>query len=88
VQGLSSQYAFNFFMAIPHAPLMGLLELFRYGYSYVEPLVQRPPRSATPLCVANHNGLDATLRIGSRRFSRRLRNLRDLLDFYGQNATV
>src|SRR5712691_9328614 len=50
----------NFFIGFRHAPLMEDLELYRYGYSYVEPPVQQAAAFRDGSCVVIHKDLDAT----------------------------
>ena len=45
-------------MGFRHAPLMRDLELYRFGYSYVEPLVQQGAAFRDGTCVVIHKDLD------------------------------
>src|ERR1700730_11651501 len=73
----------NFFMGFRHAPLMHDLELYRFGYAYIEPPVQQGAAFRDGTCVVIHKDLDATCR-SLARFSRRdAETLRDLHELYG-----
>src|SRR6478736_7927902 len=50
----------NFFMGFRHAPLMRDLELYRFGYSYVEPAVQQGAAFRDGTCVVIHKDIEAT----------------------------
>ncbi len=50
----------NFFMGLRHAPLIKDLELYRYGFSYVEPPVQQAGTFRDGSCVVIHQDLDKT----------------------------
>ncbi len=60
----------NFFMGFRHAPLMRDLELYRFGYAYVEPPVQQGAAFRDGTCVVIHKDLDATC-ASLARFSKR-----------------
>ena len=60
----------NFFMGIRHSPLMRDLELWRFGFSYVEPLVQQGAAFRDGTCVVIHRDLDKTC-ASLARFSKR-----------------
>src|SRR6266571_4615923 len=60
----------NFFMGIRHSPLMRDLELHRYGFSYIEPLVQQGAAFRDGTCVVIHKDLDKTC-ASLARFSKR-----------------
>jgi phytoene dehydrogenase-like protein len=74
----------NFFMGFRHAPLMRDLELFRYGYSYVEPLIQQAAAFRDGSCVVIHKDIDATCASLARFSKRDAETFRDLHRFYGQ----
>src|SRR5262252_1693168 len=74
----------NFFMGFRHAPLMRDLELYRFGYSYVEPPVQQAAAFRDGTCVVIHKDLDATC-ASLARFSRRdAERFRELHHFFGK----
>jgi len=74
----------NFFMGFRHAPLMHDLELYRFGYAYIEPPVQQAAAFRDGTCVVIHKDLDATCR-SLARFSRRdAETFRDLHELYGK----
>ena len=60
----------NFFMGFRHSPLIRDLELYRFGFSYIEPPVQQAAAFRDGTCVVIHKELDKTC--GSlARFSKR-----------------
>src|SRR5262245_26576643 len=72
----------NFFIGFRHAPLMRDLELYRYGFAYVEPPVQQAAAFRDGSCVVIHKDLDATC-LSLARFSKRdAESFRDLHHFY------
>ena len=74
----------NFFMGFRHAPLMRDLELYRYGYSYVEPPVQQGAAFRDGTCVVIHKDLDKTC-MSLARFSKRdAETFRHLHRFFGE----
>jgi phytoene dehydrogenase-like protein len=60
----------NFFMGLRHSPLIGDLELYRFGFSYVEPLVQQGAAFRDGTCIVIHKDLERTC-MSLARFSRR-----------------
>jgi len=48
----------NFFMGFRHSPLIRDLELHRFGFSYIEPLVQQGAAFRDGTCVVIHKDLD------------------------------
>jgi len=74
----------NFFMGFRHAPLMRDLELYRFGYAYVEPLVQQAAAFRDGTCVVIHKDLDATCASLGRFSNRDAQTFRDLHHLYGQ----
>ena len=50
----------NFFMGFRHSPLMRDLELYRFGFSYVEPPVQQAAAFRDGTCVVIHKDVEAT----------------------------
>ena len=74
----------SFFMGFRHAPLMRDLELYRFGYSYIEPLVQQAAAFRDGTCVVIHKDLEATC-ASLARFSRRdAERFRELHHFFGK----
>jgi phytoene dehydrogenase-like protein len=79
--GYRSNYHANFFMGFRHSPLIGDLELHRFGFSYVEPPVQQAAAFRDGTCVVIHKDLDrtcASLARFSRRDAERFRELHHL----------
>ena len=74
----------NFFMGFRHAPLMRDLELYRFGYSYVEPLVQQGAAFRDGTCVTIHKDVEATCASLARFSNRDADTFRDLHRFYGE----
>ena len=72
----------NFFMGFRHAPLMRDLELYRFGYSYVEPPIQQGAAFRDGTCVVIHKDLDATCASLGRFSNRDADTFRDLHHFY------
>jgi phytoene dehydrogenase-like protein len=72
----------NFFMGFRHAPLMRDLELHRFGFSYVEPLVQQAAAFRDGTCVVVHKDLDATCASLSRFSKRDAQTFRELYHLY------
>jgi phytoene dehydrogenase-like protein len=50
----------NFYMGMSHCPLITDLELYRYGFSYIEPPVQQGAAFRDGTCVVIHKDLDKT----------------------------
>ena len=50
----------NFYMGMNHCPLVTDLELYRYGFSYIEPPVQQGAAFRDGTCVVIHKDLDKT----------------------------
>ena len=50
----------NFYMGMSHCPLIEDLELYRYGFSYIEPPVQQAAAFRDGTCVVIHKDLDKT----------------------------
>jgi phytoene dehydrogenase-like protein len=74
----------NFFMGFRHAPLMRDLELYRFGYSYVEPLVQQGAAFRDGTCVVIHKDVEATCRSLARFSKRDADTFRELHGFFGE----
>src|SRR5262249_27017055 len=60
----------NFFMGLRHSPLLRDLELYRFGFSYIEPLVQQAAAFRDRTCVVLHKDLERSC-ASLARFSRR-----------------
>jgi phytoene dehydrogenase-like protein len=74
----------NFFMGFRHSPLIRDLELYRFGFSYIEPLVQQGAAFRDETCVVIHKDLDKTC-ASLARFSRRdAETFRALHHLYGE----
>ena len=50
----------NFYMGMSHCPLIEDLELYRYGFSYIEPPVQQAAAFRDGTCVVIYKDLDKT----------------------------
>ena len=50
----------NFFMGLRHSPLMRDLELYRFGFSYIEPPIQQGAPFRDGTCVVIQKDLDKT----------------------------
>ena len=50
----------NFYMGMSHCPLIEDLELYRYGFSYIEPPVQQAAVFRDGTCITIHKDLDKT----------------------------
>src|SRR5262249_20252544 len=72
----------NFYIGFRHAPLMRDLELYRYGYSYVEPPVQQAAAFRDGSCVVIHKDVDATCASLARFSKRDAQTFHDLHRFY------
>src|SRR5215510_7324260 len=73
----------NFFMGFRHSPLMRDLELYRFGYSYVEPPVQQGAAFRDGTCVIIHKDLDATCASLARFSKQDAEAFRELHQMYG-----
>src|SRR4051812_20282724 len=60
----------NFFMGFRHSPLLRDLELYRFGFSYIEPLVQQAAAFRDGTCVVLHKDLERSC-ASLARFSKR-----------------
>jgi phytoene dehydrogenase-like protein len=60
----------NFFMGLRHSPLIGDLELHRFGFSFIEPLIQQGAAFRDGTCIVLHKDIEKTCR-SLARFSRR-----------------
>src|SRR5215475_4095791 len=50
----------NFFMGLRHSPLIRDLELYRFGFSYIEPPIQQGAAFRDGTCIVIHKDLDKT----------------------------
>ena len=48
----------NFFMGLRHSPLIRDLELYRFGFSYIEPPIQQGAAFRDGTCIVIHKDLD------------------------------
>jgi phytoene dehydrogenase-like protein len=60
----------NFFMGFRHSPLLRDLELYRFGFSYIEPVVQQTAAFRDGTCVVLHKDLERSC-ASLARFSKR-----------------
>jgi phytoene dehydrogenase-like protein len=74
----------NFFMGFRHAPLMRDLELWRFGYSYVEPPVQNAAAFRDGTCVVIQRDIDKTCASLARFSKRDADTFRELHRFYAK----
>ncbi len=74
----------NFFMGFRHAPLMRDLELYRFGYSYVEPPIQQGAAFRDGTCVVIHKDVEATCKSLARFSKRDADTFRHLHRFFGE----
>ena len=74
----------NFFMGLRHAPLIQDLELYRFGFSTIEPPVQQGAAFRDGTCVVIHKDLDATCASLARFSKRDAQTFRDLHELYGK----
>jgi phytoene dehydrogenase-like protein len=74
----------NFFMGFRHTPLIRDLELHRFGFSFIEPLVQQAAAFRDGTCVVIHKDLEATCASLARFSQRDAQTFRDLHHVYGQ----
>lgn len=76
--GYRSNLHSNYFIGFKHAPLMRDLELHRFGFSYIEPLVQQGAAFRDGTCIVLHKDLDATCASLSRFSARDAATFREL----------
>src|SRR5262245_32917497 len=74
----------NFFMGFRHSPLLRDLELYRYGFSYIEPLVQQGAAFRDGTCVVVHKDLDRTCASLARFSKRDADTFRELHHLYSE----
>ena len=72
----------NFFMGFRHSPLIRDLDLHRFGFSYIEPLVQQGAAFRDGTCVVIHKDLDKTCASLARFSKRDAETFRDLHNTY------
>ena len=72
----------NFFMGFRHSPLLRDLELHRFGFSYIEPLVQQGAAFRDGTCVVIHKDLDKTCASLARFSKRDAETFRELHNTY------
>ena len=74
----------NFFMGFRYAPLMRDLELHRFGFSYIEPIVQQAAAFRDGSCVVIHQDLDATCASLARFSKQDAQTFRELYHLYAE----
>jgi phytoene dehydrogenase-like protein len=72
----------NFFMGFGNSPLINDLQLHRYGFSYIEPLVQQAATFRDGSCVVIHQDLDKTCASLSRFSKKDADTFRELYHLY------
>ena len=72
----------NFFMGFRHSPLLRDLELHRFGFSYIEPMVQQGAAFRDGTCVVIHKDLDKTCASLARFSKRDAETFRELHHLY------
>jgi phytoene dehydrogenase-like protein len=72
----------NFFMGFRHSPLIRDLELQRFGFSYIEPLVQQAAAFRDGTCVVLHKDLDRSCASLARFSKRDAETFRELHHLY------
>lgn len=72
----------NFYMGFRHAPLMRDLELYRYGFSFVEPPVQQATMFRDGECIVLHKDLDTSVASLARFSKRDAETFRELSNLY------
>jgi phytoene dehydrogenase-like protein len=73
----------NFYMGFGRAPLVKDLELYRYGFSFIEPPVQQATTFRDGTCAVIHKDIEATVRSLSRFSPADARRFRELYELYG-----
>ncbi len=73
----------NFYMGFRFAPLMRDLELYRYGFSFIEPPVQQATTFRDGTCAVIHKDIDATVRSLARFSPSDAKRFRELHELYG-----
>jgi phytoene dehydrogenase-like protein len=72
----------NFFMGLRHSPLLHDLELYRFGFSYIEPPIQQGAAFRDGTCVVIHKDLDKTCASLARFSARDAETFRELHFLY------
>ncbi|MBO0718320.1 MAG: NAD(P)/FAD-dependent oxidoreductase, partial [Rhizobiales bacterium] len=72
----------NFFMGFRHSPLIHDLELYRFGFSYIEPPIQQGAAFRDGTCVVIHKDLDKTCASLARFSARDAETFRELHFLY------
>jgi len=72
----------NFYMGMSHCPLIEDLELYRYGFSYIEPPVQQAAAFRDGTCITIHKDLDKTCASLARFSKQDAATFRDLWNTY------
>ena len=72
----------NFFMGFRHSPLISDLELYRFGFSYIEPRIQQGAAFRDGTCVVVHKDLDKTCASLARFSARDAETFRELHFLY------
>src|SRR5215213_677770 len=74
----------NFFMGLRHSPLIRDLELYRFGFSTIEPLVQQAAAFRDGTCVVIHKDLDKSCASLARFSKRDAETFRALYHLYAE----
>jgi phytoene dehydrogenase-like protein len=82
--GYRFNYHANFFMGFRHSPVIRDLELWRYGFSYIEPPVQQAACFRDGTCVVIHKDLDKTCASLARFSKRDAETFRELHHLYAR----
>lgn len=82
--GYRFNYHANFFMGLKHSPVPRDLELHRFGFSYIEPVVQQAACFRDGTCVVVHKDLDKTCASLARFSKRDAETFRELHHLYGR----
>jgi hypothetical protein len=72
----------NFFRGLRHSPLLHDLELYRFGFSYIEPPIQQGAAFRDGTCVVIHKDLDKTCASLARFSARDAETFRELHFLY------
>ncbi len=72
----------NFFMGLRYSPILRDLELSRFGFSYIEPLVQQAAAFRDGTCVVLHKDLDKSCASLARFSKRDAEHFRELHHLY------
>lgn len=74
----------NFYMGFRHAPFFRDLELYRYGFSIIEPPIQQGTTFSDGSCIVLHHDLDESCKALARFSERDAKTFRDLSIRYEQ----